>query len=142
MDNSVGFMVLHPDTLISGTVVSDSISCIRRSVLSNRVKFATDRSTALLYGCMLHEVFQMGLLGGFEEEKVEEYAREVIGKSMEDLWCLGESESVALAQLQEMVPRFREWASSYLGDSPSVCGKRKGSSRLHRSKSGFRRMGS
>jgi DNA replication ATP-dependent helicase Dna2 len=120
IDNQTGFLIVHPDTLLSGTVVSDSITCSRRSVLASRIKAAGDRTPALLYGSMLHELFQRGLLHGFAPDRVQEFCREVVQMFVEDLWCLGETEQVAEQHLMEMAAGYRAWAAAFLGDVPDV----------------------
>jgi DNA replication ATP-dependent helicase Dna2 len=113
-----GFIVTFPDTLISGTVVSDSVSCIRRPVLSSRIKSTVDRNAHLLYGSMLHQYFQMVLVEG--DANMEQQIQTVVQQHIEDLWCLGETEEVACVHLREMIPRFQEWFQRYLGNTPKV----------------------
>uniref|UniRef100_A0A665UC48 DNA replication ATP-dependent helicase/nuclease n=1 Tax=Echeneis naucrates TaxID=173247 RepID=A0A665UC48_ECHNA len=58
VDNQQGFLVLLPDTLISGTSVSSSIRCMRRAVLGDMFKSFDGGSKHMLNGTMVHEVFQ------------------------------------------------------------------------------------
>ena len=44
IDDAENLIIVHPDHLISATVVADSFECIRRAVLQDRVK-ATSRSS-------------------------------------------------------------------------------------------------
>lgn len=117
LDDARGYLILHPDTLISGTVVSDSVACLRRSVLSTRIKSIGDRNTSLLYGNMLHQLFQSALLN---EQTLEDLIKAVVKDHVEDLWCLGETEAVAVAHLRETVPKFIEWMDRFLGSQPRV----------------------
>ncbi|RWQ99478.1 DNA replication factor Dna2 [Paecilomyces variotii] len=54
-------IILHPDHLISATVVADAISCQRRAVLQDRIKSASDLGKPQVYGNIFHEVFQTAL---------------------------------------------------------------------------------
>uniref|UniRef100_A0A3Q1JKG6 DNA replication ATP-dependent helicase/nuclease n=1 Tax=Anabas testudineus TaxID=64144 RepID=A0A3Q1JKG6_ANATE len=55
VDREQGFLVLYPDTLISGTSISSSIRCMRRAVLGD---IFDGGSKQMLNGTMVHEVFQ------------------------------------------------------------------------------------
>ncbi|PTB76253.1 Dna2-domain-containing protein, partial [Trichoderma longibrachiatum ATCC 18648] len=62
VDDAQNLLILHPDQLISATVVADSFGCMRRAVLQDRVKATSEASPPLVYGTMLHEIFQEALL--------------------------------------------------------------------------------
>uniref|UniRef100_A0A8D3BLX5 DNA replication ATP-dependent helicase/nuclease n=1 Tax=Scophthalmus maximus TaxID=52904 RepID=A0A8D3BLX5_SCOMX len=55
VDREQGFLVLLPDSLISGTSISNSIRCMRRAVLGD---IFDGGSKQMLNGTMVHEVFQ------------------------------------------------------------------------------------
>jgi DNA replication ATP-dependent helicase Dna2 len=38
VDDAVGLVVLHPDVLVAGTRVADSVYCLRRSVLDEKIR--------------------------------------------------------------------------------------------------------
>uniref|UniRef100_A0A8C9ZPJ5 DNA replication ATP-dependent helicase/nuclease n=1 Tax=Sander lucioperca TaxID=283035 RepID=A0A8C9ZPJ5_SANLU len=58
VDREQGFLVLLPDSLISGTSISSSIRCMRRAVLGDMFKSFDGGSKQMLNGTMVHEVFQ------------------------------------------------------------------------------------
>ena len=62
IDNAHNILILHPDQLISSTVVADSFSCTRRAVLQDRIKASSEPTSPLVYGSMLHEIFQEALM--------------------------------------------------------------------------------
>src|SRR6266536_3701037 len=62
IDDDQHMIILHPDHLISSTVIADSFGCTRRAVLQDRVKATSDSSTPLVYGTILHEIFQAAML--------------------------------------------------------------------------------
>ena len=57
VDDSDNMLILHPDHLISSTVVADSFTCLRRAVLQDRVKATNTANQYQVYGHILHEVF-------------------------------------------------------------------------------------
>ena len=44
VDDSQNMVILHPDHLISATVIGDAITCLRRAVLQDRVKAKIGRA--------------------------------------------------------------------------------------------------
>jgi DNA replication ATP-dependent helicase/nuclease Dna2 len=61
IDNDANMLILHPDHLVSATVVADSFGCVRRAVLQDRVKATSHANPPMLYGNLLHEIFQEAL---------------------------------------------------------------------------------
>lgn len=59
LDNTQGFLVLHPDLLISGTTVVGSLFCPRRSVLSNLFRGMDSDSAVMVTGSIVHQLLQM-----------------------------------------------------------------------------------
>lgn len=57
--NPAGFLVLHPDLLLSGTRISGSMRCPRQSILEER--FGGSSSDKAVEGTLLHELFQVRL---------------------------------------------------------------------------------
>lgn len=61
LDNSTDhYLVVHPDTLVSGTTVSMATKCLRQSILNER--FRTEgQSEAMLIGTLLHDLFDLAM---------------------------------------------------------------------------------
>ena len=51
-------LVIHPDVLVPATKVADVASCIRKPIVQDRLRGASDVSLALVMGNMLHELLQ------------------------------------------------------------------------------------
>ncbi|SPO23950.1 related to DNA2 - DNA helicase [Ustilago trichophora] len=51
-------LVVHPDVLVPATKVADVASCIRKPVVQDRLRGASDMSISLVMGNMLHELLQ------------------------------------------------------------------------------------
>ena len=61
LDNSSDhYVVVHPDTLVSGTTVSMATKCLRQSILNER--FRTEgQNEAMLIGTLLHDLFDLAM---------------------------------------------------------------------------------
>lgn len=61
LDNSSDhYLVVHPDTLVSGTTISMATKCLRQSILNER--FRTEgQSEAMLIGTLLHDLFDLAI---------------------------------------------------------------------------------
>ncbi|KAK6140588.1 hypothetical protein DH2020_025671 [Rehmannia glutinosa] len=107
------FLIVHPDILVSGTRVSASFSCPRRTILDERLKHS-EHSVAALMGTLLHQIFQAGLISEFPtKEFLEEYARTVLQKSLESLYACGANENDIWKTLIEAIPKILNWISSF-----------------------------
>ncbi|KAL6559283.1 hypothetical protein OROGR_004400 [Orobanche gracilis] len=107
------FLVVHPDILVSGTRVSASFSCPRRTILDERLKHG-EHSTAALMGTLLHQIFQAGLISKYPtKEFLKEYARTVLQKSLESVYASGANENDILKALIEAIPKILNWISSF-----------------------------
>ncbi|XP_057807552.1 DNA replication ATP-dependent helicase/nuclease JHS1 isoform X2 [Salvia miltiorrhiza] len=107
------FFIVHPDILVSGTRVSASFSCPRRTILDERIK-STENSTAALMGTLLHQLFQAGLISETpSKEFLEEYARTVLQKSLESLYACGVNENDIFRTMIEAIPKLLNWISSF-----------------------------
>ncbi|KAL8500568.1 hypothetical protein ACS0TY_020227 [Phlomoides rotata] len=118
------FLIVHPDILVSGTRVSTSFACPRRTILDERIK-NTEHSSAALMGTLLHQIFQAGLMSEFPtREFLEEYARTVLQKSLESLYACGVNENDIHKALIEKIPKLLNWISSFRDSqgskSPSI----------------------
>ncbi|SJX65083.1 related to DNA2-DNA helicase [Sporisorium reilianum f. sp. reilianum] len=60
--------VVHPDVLVPATKVADVASCIRKPVVQDRLRGASDVTLSLVMGNMLHELFQACLTASPSEQ--------------------------------------------------------------------------
>ncbi|CAG9943887.1 unnamed protein product [Clonostachys rosea f. rosea IK726] len=121
IDDLQNLLILHPDQLISSTVVADSYGCMRRAVLQDRVKATSEPSPPLVYGTLLHEIFQAALLAnqwsrGFLSKTIET----VMEKHVEDLYTIKVSMAVAREHLESKMAGLASWASSFVSSQPNV----------------------
>lgn len=119
IDNTKNILILHPDQLISATVVADSFSCMRRAVLQDRVKASSEASAPLIYGTLLHEIFQEALM---ENKWDPTYINAVIDRAMrkhiEDLYTIKVTFTDAREHLASKMPELRGWAEKFISSYP------------------------
>lgn len=119
VDNNKNILILHPDQLISATVVADSFSCMRRAVLQDRVKATSEASAPLVYGTLLHEIFQEALM---ENNWNQAFLNDVIDRAMkkhiEDLYTIKVSFTDAREHLSSKMPEVRSWAERFIASYP------------------------
>ncbi|KAK3292585.1 DNA replication factor Dna2-domain-containing protein [Chaetomium fimeti] len=121
IDNNHNTLILHPDQLVSSTVVADSITCMRRAVLQDRVKATSEASPPLVYGTILHEIFQEALMAnnwdlGFLGSVISKTLR----KHIEDLYVIKVTFEDAHAHVLSKMPELRTWAQAFVAASPKA----------------------
>uniref|UniRef100_A0A3P8SA22 DNA replication ATP-dependent helicase/nuclease DNA2 n=1 Tax=Amphiprion percula TaxID=161767 RepID=A0A3P8SA22_AMPPE len=120
VDREQGFLVLLPDSLISGTSISSSIRCMRRAVLGDMFKSFDSGSMQMLNGTMVHEVFQRAATAkDFSLEKLSKLADEALHgpRYLGDMYGLGVSQEEMKQELHNYLPSLQHWANEYLNSS-------------------------
>lgn len=119
IDNSQNILILHPDQLISATVVADSFSCMRRAVLQDRVKATSEASAPLVYGTLLHEIFQEALLANnWDQSFLNEIIERTMKKHVQDLHTIKVSFTDAREHMSSKMPEVRGWAERFISSYP------------------------
>nr|XP_028961324.1 DNA replication ATP-dependent helicase/nuclease DNA2 [Malus domestica] len=113
VDRHNNFIIVHPDVLVSGTRVTASFICPRRTVLDERLK-SNEHSTAALSGTILHRVFEAGLMKEIPTVTfLEERTRTVLQKNLENLYACGVNENDMYKTLIEAVPKILNWVNLF-----------------------------
>lgn len=121
MDDAQNLLILHPDQLVSATVVADSFGCMRRAVLQDRVKATSEASPPLVYGTMLHEIFQAALLANnFDLPFLSQLIDKNIEKHIEDLYTIKVGIAAAKEHLQSKMTELSYWAKSFVASQPQT----------------------
>ena len=121
VDDEQSLLILHPDHLISSTVVADSFGCIRRAVLQDRVKATNEASAPQVYGHILHEIFQEAIRANRWDSKwLGETIQNVIVGFIENLYEIHLSLDQAADYLQSKMPELQAWASLFISAKPKV----------------------
>lgn len=119
IDNDKNIVILHPDQLISATVVADSFSCMRRAVLQDRVKATSDPSAPLVYGTLLHEIFQEALmLNDWSPVFLSGVIDRVMKKHVVDLYTIKVGFTDTREHLSSKIPEIRGWAEKFVSAYP------------------------
>jgi DNA replication ATP-dependent helicase Dna2 len=119
IDNNHNILILHPDQLVSSTVVADSFTCMRRAVLQDRVKATSQATEPLVYGTVLHEVFQEAMMeNNWELDFLEAVISRTLRKHLEDLYVIKVSLEDAQAHVLSKMPELRSWAQAFVAASP------------------------
>ncbi|XP_065859442.1 DNA replication ATP-dependent helicase/nuclease JHS1 [Euphorbia lathyris] len=112
-------LIIHPDILISGTRVTSSFSCPRRTVLDERLK-CNEHSYVALLGILLHQIYEAALTSENPTiSSLEGYARTVLQKNIESLYACGVNENDVLKDLVEAIPRILNWLMQFKSSQDS-----------------------
>lgn len=121
IDNSHNILILHPDQLISATVVADSFTCMRRAVLQDRVKATSEASPPLVYGTLLHEIFQEAMMSNrWNDAFLDSLIVKITEKHLEDLYKIKVTMSDAREHLRSKMTEIKHWAAAFVTDVPKV----------------------
>ncbi|XP_078043010.1 DNA replication helicase/nuclease 2 [Augochlora pura] len=125
VDNTSGFLVVHPDVLISGTTVVGALFCRRRAVLAEKFKklesmpyFQVDQ-TAMVIGNLAHQLLQTVMQEGIYEMSDIRKLLFTLLESRETGITLYASEislTSCKEQMLELLPRIYEFIQHYLKD--------------------------
>ncbi|EDO44587.1 predicted protein, partial [Nematostella vectensis] len=121
LDNTANnYIIVHPDTLISGTTIAGATRCLRRSILNERFR-TEDANEAMLMGTLLHDLFDRAM-------KSNDFSHDALLCAVQGLleqftyldgfYGLGMTECDALNKVKELLPAFSEWAWRYVCDLP------------------------
>lgn len=121
IDDTQNMIILHPDHLISATSVADSFECTRRAVLQNRVKATSASSPPLVYGTILHEIFQAAILANrWESDWLHEVIESIATKHLEDLYVNDIQLPQAVEYLKSKMDELQSWAKAFISPYPKV----------------------
>ena len=121
MDDAQNLLILHPDNLISATVVADSFSCTRRAVLQDRVKATGDASQPQIYGSILHEIFQEAMRANrWDTEWLDATIQTIAARYLEKLFEINVEVENAVNHLRSRVTELQAWAEVFVAAKPKV----------------------
>ena len=73
--------------MLSATTVADSFDCTRKAVLQDRIKATGESSKAMIYGKILHEIFQQALSANkWDNQFLAELVDKTVQAHVEGLW--------------------------------------------------------
>ncbi|KAI4278341.1 MAG: hypothetical protein L6R38_005276 [Xanthoria sp. 2 TBL-2021] len=121
VDDHQNMLILHPDHLVSATVVGDSFSCTRRAVLQDRVKATNDASEAQVYGHILHEIFQEALTANrWDDEWLHNRIETIASRYLESFFEINLDPIMAVDQLKSKSVALQSWADIFVSAKPKA----------------------
>jgi DNA replication ATP-dependent helicase Dna2 len=121
IDHNSGFLILHPDNLVSSTHVADSFKCIRRAVLQDQIKVTGETSKPLVYGSIIHELFQQAIsVMDFSTAHLESIIDALVLQHIEQLYSINIEPTQATTELREKIHLLQSWAELFVAPEPSV----------------------
>ncbi|KAL8900728.1 MAG: hypothetical protein Q9207_005553 [Kuettlingeria erythrocarpa] len=115
IDDRRNLLIVHPDNLVSATVVGDSFQCIRRAVLQDRVKATSDSSEPQIYGHILHEIFQEAMKANrWDDEWLRMTIEMIASRYLEAFFEINLDPVRAVEQLVEKTTPLQTWAKIFV----------------------------
>ncbi|BDD58467.1 hypothetical protein MAP00_003745 [Monascus purpureus] len=112
-------VILHPDHLISATVVADSMSCQRRAILQDRIKVFGEIEKPQFFGIVFHEVFQEAMkTNKWDTDSLRSLVENILLRHLEDLYGVHMNVPEAVDYAMSRIPDLRAWANAYLRTKP------------------------
>lgn len=122
IDDHHNMLILHPDHLISATVVADSFGCLRRAVLQDRIKASNKANAPMLYGTLLHELFQEALkINRWDTDFLLEIIDKLLPSKFETILEISSTCEEVKAHLSSKLPELQSWAKLFVRAEPRVC---------------------
>ncbi|KAI1301059.1 DNA replication factor Dna2-domain-containing protein [Xylaria venustula] len=92
---------------------------MRRSVLQDRVKATSDKTPPLVYGTLLHEIFQEALLANdWTSEFLDAVICKITEKHVEDMYTIKVPIDDARNHLRSKMPELQTWAKTFVSAFP------------------------
>lgn len=131
-------IIVHPDVLVSATRVSDAPICRRKAVVQEKLRGPSSETPALVYGNLLHELFQTCLLklsktrvrrndpkdkqSAFDESSRWATIDKLLQspKNIESLFTIGIELDAAREYLRDKSTGFADFADRFVAERPKV----------------------
>ena len=145
LTNKFGLLVMHPDIMLSPTRISEVSSCLRKSVISERVRVFESSNPAVL-GNTRHMFVELVMAACFNrlqglnmsnvdasmlitEKETQEIMKECIKKYLLDLYVSGFTDDIIRARLREIFECIVHWIKQSFVN---------GASSIHKENQGFK----
>eukprot|EP01132_Coremiostelium_polycephalum_P010214 gene10214-12525_t len=116
LTNQQNLLILHPDSLITGTELGGSFSCSRRSILKEQFRWLSDPSAVPVFGSIVHEIFQECLIhNAFSLDDIIKFKNQVLLKPSFalNLSTLGETHESADAHVDNWIPTIDNFYKTF-----------------------------
>ncbi|KAI5800105.1 DNA replication factor Dna2-domain-containing protein [Geopyxis carbonaria] len=120
IDNKHNYIILDPDFLVSATTVADTVDCLRKAVLQERVKVTGETSKPMVYGNILHALFQSAIeAGDFQTPSLLKKLDSILINNIQSLFVLREDIPTAREYVKTKLPQIQDWASRFITNRPN-----------------------
>ncbi|XP_050408046.1 DNA replication ATP-dependent helicase/nuclease DNA2 [Patella vulgata] len=116
VDDKHGLLVINPDFLLSGTSIVSSVFCMRRSVLNEKFKGCDSKNVHMLYGSIIHCLFQKILKNmTYKQEEIMDAAQNVLklNKFIHEMYSQDSDETVVLSEIEKYIPPLQSWVKKH-----------------------------
>ena len=114
VSQSNGYFIMDPECLVSCTELSEMFGCLRRSVICSKIKNNGPYTHHLLYGDILHRLFQSGL--NSIDHSFAYFQRELtslVSACQEELYAIDKPETQVIEELTKLIPNIQKWISDH-----------------------------
>ena len=92
-------------------------------MLQDRVKATTTANQGIVYGHMLHEIFQAALTDNrWDDNYMSTLISKMATKHLEALFEINVEHEIAVSQLRERITDLQAWAEIFVSAKPKVRG--------------------
>lgn len=121
VDDHNNMLILHPDHLISSTVVADSFGCLRRAVLQDRVKATSRANAPMLYGTLLHELFQEAMKANkWDTTFLLQTIEKLLPSHLEAILEINSTCEDVKEHMSSKLPELQAWAKIFVCAEPQA----------------------
>ncbi|KAH3743244.1 DNA replication factor Dna2 [Pelomyxa schiedti] len=114
LQDSEGIIIVHPEILISASLLGATSPCLRQSVLRNTVK-NVGTTKASLIGQISHSIFEEALSSSsFTESTVAKAMDDIIQDNIPSLFAVGLTDQATRSSLLPTIATISKWASTFL----------------------------
>lgn len=114
-------LILHPDTLLTATSISNTTQCIRKPLLSLLLHSLSDVSPALVWGNILHDVMQKCLAARrWDDAYLEDLIDKGLRANLNELVKINMGIDEAKVEVQKRAKGLKSFGKRFIANEPSV----------------------
>ena len=118
---STNLLIHHPDHLLTPSALSSAPHCTRRPVLTSLLRSTSPSTPVLVYGNILHEIFQQSLRSGqWDTHWIENKIDQALGAKLGELVSVGVSVETARRDILDRAKGVSMFGQKYVSDTPKV----------------------
>lgn len=120
INNDFGFVILYPNTLVSGTTLMSSLWCRRKTIIANLYGNIISSNKIMTFGSLIHELLQETLKRkAFASIAIKSIAHEIVERN-QTIQRLYECEMTTAETLDELLlfcNKISNFVETYVPDS-------------------------